>query len=87
MKPVGQQFVFEMNLRGVGVGESVDGRSKSRGQEARAPEATIPTHRPSRWLGRPKAPRFSMPVPGQIVVAWVEDFVEHVVHGLHEVVP
>ena len=90
VKPVGQQFVFEMNLGGVGVGEGVDGQVQIEGDLGDGSGHRKQPFQHAAHLGGsggPKALRFSVPVPGQIVVAWVEDFVEHVVHGLHEVVP
>ena len=90
MKAVGEQFVFEVNLRGVRVGEGVDGHVQVKGNfgdGARNREEPFQHAGVLGGTGRAKPLRLRMPVTGQVVVPGVKDLVEHVVHGLHQIVP
>ena len=90
MKAVGEQFVFEVDLRCVRVGEGVDGHVQVKGNfgdGARNREEPFQHAWVLGGAGGAKPLGLRMPVTGEVVVPGVKDLVEHVVHGLHQIVP
>ena len=89
VKTVGEEFVFQLNARGVRVLKGVHGDVKVVGDLRNGSGNRQQPLQNTLLLGvscRVESLRFSVPVPGQVVVSRVKDFVEHVVHGLHQIV-
>ena len=89
MEPVGKKFVFQLNLRGIGVSEGVHGHvqiERDFGDGSRYRQQPLQHAGLFRVTGRSKALCLGMPVTGKVVVAWVKHLVEHVVHRLHQIV-
>ncbi len=89
MKPVGEQLMFSLNRGGRGVLEGIDRYIKVKwSSRDRAGDGQKPLEdaRVFRQASRSQTLRFRVPVARQFVMARMEDFVEHVVHGLHQIV-
>ena len=89
METVGEKFVFQLNLRSIGVSEGVHGHVQIKRDFGDGPgyrQQPLQHAGLFRITGRSKTLCLGMPVSGEVVVAWVEHLVEHVVHRLHQIV-
>ena len=89
VQAISKQFMLEVDRGGVWVLKGVDGDVQIGGYLAESPRDGKKPLQDTAVFGRScgtQTLRFSVPVSGESVVAWAEDLVKDVVHGLHQIV-